>query len=183
MVERRYIMKKGIKFFTVLILTATLLIACGSKNDGDNSNNEKVDLEGTVEEIIVKIQEEAKLESMLMTEKVDLSDSDALKYHLGLDINEGIEEAVVSNAMINTHAFSMALVKVNENVDKIAKEIVSGVDPMKWICVGADDIQVGVYGNYILLVMVDSQLDMPSSNDFFDAFEAVAGSKLDAVYK
>lgn len=179
-------MKKVFKLVTVLLLTATLLIACGQKGDGgnnDNSNNETVELEGTLEEIIIKIQDEAKLEAMLMTEEVDLNDADALKYHLGLDKKDGIESAVISNAMMNTHAFSLALVKVENNVDDIAKEIVAGVDPMKWICVGADDVQVGVYGNYILLVMVDSQLDMPSSSEFFDAFELVAGSKLDAVYK
>lgn len=176
-------MKKTLKVLTVLFISAAILVACGSKNDEGKTDNETVELEGTLEEIIVKIQEEAKLEAMIMSEEVDLSDADALKYDLGLDSKDGIEAAVISNAMINTQAFSMALVKVDSNVDNIAKSIVAGVDPMKWICVGADDVQAAVYGNYILLVMVDSQLDMPSSSEFFDAFEVVAGSKLDAVYK
>lgn len=173
-------MKSKIKIVIALLVASSVLIACGSKGSNEDTDSHK--LTGSLTEIMESIQKEMDLDLMVMTETVDLNDADGLKYTLGLDSNEGIKDAVVSNAMITAQAFSLALVEVEANPNEVAKNIVNNVDPMKWICVGADSVEVGVYGNYILLVMVDTQLDMGSAKDYFTAFETVIDAKLDAIF-
>ena len=50
----------------------------------------------------------------------------------------------------------------------------TGIDPRKWICVEADDVQVVSYGDVVMLIMVDSTSGL-TSQSFVDAFAQVCG--------
>lgn len=178
-------MKNTIKYLFLLTIIGGLLIGCSSKKTEDPEvPAQPTTLEGTTESIMEKIQEPLDIELMIMGENVDLSDKDAVKYNLGLDKATGIKEAYVSNGMMS-QAYAVVLVRVEEDADakKIANDMVAGVDPMKWICVGADDIQAAVSGDLILFVMIDSKLDTAGSSDYFDSFETLTGTSIDATFK
>ena len=179
-------MKKKLTILTTLIVTVMLLVACGSKpDDSNNEGSTEQKLTGSLEEIMTNVETELEAEIMTIHDSVDLKDKDSVKYNLGLNDAQGIEEALASNAMISTHAYSTVLVRVEQGADvqKIAKEMVAGVDLMKWICVGADDAQAAIYGDLIYLVMLDSSLEDKSIQDHFDAFETVASSHVDTIVK
>ena len=178
-------MKKTISYLFLLTINGGLLVGCSSKKTEDPEvPSQPSTVEGTTESIMEKIQEPLKIELMIMGESVDLSDKDSLKYNLGLDKSDGIKEAYVSNGMMS-QAYAVVLVRTEEGADakKIANDMVAGVDPMKWICAGADDIQAAVSGDLILFVMIDSKLDTAGSSEYFDAFEALTGVSVDATYK
>ena len=62
-------------------------------------------------------------------------------------------------------------------IDEIAAEMKAGINPAKWICVEADDLQVVACGDVVLLIMVSSQLSV-TSQDIVDAFREVCGGTL-----
>lgn len=178
-------MKKKLTMFLMITLIAGLLVGCGTKNDDNEGNTNDSKLTGSLEEIMTDVQKALGSEIMTFNEPIDLKDKDAVKYNLGLNDASGIKEALASNAMISTYAYSAVLVRVESDVDakEIAKNMVAGVDLMKWICVGADDAQAVVYGDIIYLVMLDSNLEDKSIQDHFDAFETVAEAHVDTIIK
>lgn len=176
-------MKKIMKLSMLSIMVLALIVGCGNKdgngNGGNNLDNEKLSV------ILNDVMEPLNLEIGMMDETVDLKDADAVNYYLGLDSAEGIEEAIVSNAMISSQAYSISLIRTSKDADSkaIAKDIANGVDAMRWICVGADDVQTTVSGNLILLVMVDSAMELKTGEEIIDSFEGVVGSSVDATYQ
>lgn len=177
-------MNRVLKVFILMTVTIGMLVGCSTSNGSEEGNSEPK-YEGSLEGALNKTNEALAFDLMVLVEPIDLKDKDAVKYHLGLDNNKGIKEAVSSNAMINTQAYATVLVRVDENTDanKLAQDMVRGVDLMKWICVGADDAQAVVYGDLIYMVMLDSSLEDKSIEDHFAAFETVIDSKVDAVVK
>ena len=138
-------MKKKLTILATLLIAAGMLVGCGAKGDNNNNNGNgnESKLTGSLEDIMTDVQGKLGSEIMTFNEPVDLSDAQAVTYNLGLSDAKGIKEAVSSNAMISTHAYSTVLVRVDSDADakEIAKNMVAGVDLMKWICVGADDTQ------------------------------------------
>lgn len=177
-------MNRVLKVFILMTVTIGMLVGCSTSNDSEEGNSVSK-YEGPIEEALNKTNEALESDLMVFVEPVDLKDKDAVKYNLGLESSKGIKEAVSSNAMINPQAYATVLVRVGENANatKVAKEMVSGVDLMKWICVGADDAQAVVYGDLIYMVMLDSSLEGKSIEDHFAAFETVIESKVDTVVK
>lgn len=110
---------------------------------------------------------------MVSTSGVDLSQPSWVTYYTGLSDASDLDAAVASEAMIGSQAYSMVLVRVKDGVDatEVANAMAAGIDPRKWVCAAADDIQVGAAGNIALLIMVDSELDI-SSAQLADAFLA-----------
>jgi predicted small lipoprotein YifL len=93
-----------------------------------------------------------------MTMTVKLNDADALNYYTGLSSADGIVEAAFNEPMMSSQAYSVVLVKVAEGTDAntIADAMRSGINPNKWLCVEADSVDVYVYGQYALLVMLSN---------------------------
>ena len=58
--------------------------------------------------------------------------------------------------------------------EEVANMMLQNIDPVKWICVQADDIDAGIKGDLVLFVMIDSQFGMPAA-DFIAAFSQVMG--------
>lgn len=143
-----------------------------------SSIDEKV-LEGQSLQAIIEKLYEIKDPGLAVGEiDVNMNDADNLKYYSGLDSSENIEEIAVSETMIGAQAYSLVLVRTSSSSksEEVAKEMREGIDPRKWICVGADDIKVVTKGDLVMLFMVSSELsDMVTSSDMVAAFKEVAG--------
>lgn len=113
---------------------------------------------------------------MVETRAVDPSDTSWLPYYTGLTDGSDIDAAVASEAMIGSQAYSLVLVRVKDGVDaaEFANQMAAAIDPAKWVCAQADDIQVGTAGNVAMLIMLDSQLDA-SASAIADAFVTASG--------
>ena len=171
-------MKKFIAFILVAVM-AMSMIACG------NQAADKAPLEGTMEENIMKVMEIAPVEFMGGTMPVDLTDTSedglwALSYFTGLQSADSITDVAVYEPMMGSQAFSLVMVRTAEGADPkaVAEEMKAGIDPRKWICVGADEIMAAGYGDTVMFIMLDSQLGL-SAQSYVDAFAQVAGAELD----
>ena len=135
----------------------------------------------TMEEILNKVVEINPVEFMGGTMPIDLTDTSEdglwmLKDNTGLENADNITDAAVFGPMMGSIAFSMVMVRTAEDADvkAVAETMKNNIDPRKWICVEADDLQVVSYGDVIMLIMVDSQNGM-TSQSFVDAFARVCG--------
>ena len=171
-------MKKYIALVLVLVM-AVSMAACGNKTA------DKVPLEGTMEENVLKVMEIAPVEFMAGTMPVDLTDTSedgkwALSYFTGLSDASKITDVCVYEPMMGSQAFSLVMVRTTESVDPkaVAEEMKTNIDPRKWICVGADEIMAAGYADTVMFIMVDSQMGL-SAQSYVDAFAQVAGADLD----
>ena len=137
---------------------------------------------GTLTELVTAIYEKQPLEfGVADPMAIDLADSYQLSYFMGLTDGSKVSEAVYSEPFIGSQPYSMVAVRVKDAADAsaVAEEMRGGIDTRKWICVEADDLHVGAYGDVVLLVMVGSELAPGLSEKLMDAFAAVVGSDLD----
>ena len=116
----------------------------------------------------------------LMTVEIDLSDADAVSYYTGLSDASALSGAVVSESMMGSQAYSLVLARVSDpaKAEETARAILDGVNPAKWICVQADDLDAAVSGDLVLFVMIGSQFDLPAA-DLIGAFKTLCGGTLD----
>ena len=115
---------------------------------------------------------------MVATNAVALDDPNSVLFYLGDTDTAGMQAAVASEAMIGSQAYSLLLVRADADTDaaELADRLAAGVDPIKWVCVGADDMLVGAGGDVAMLVMVDSQLaESVTAQNIADAFVAAVG--------
>ena len=99
-----------------------------------------------------------------------------IKNYTGLDSAESITEAAFYEPMMGSIPYSMVMVRTAEGADvaAVAEGMKTGIDPRKWICVEADDLQVVSFGDVVMLIMVGSDTGM-TSQSFVDAFSQVCG--------
>ena len=145
-----------------LILCAVLLIGmlCACSND-TASKTEEVKVEGTLEEILAKIYEGQTSEFFqqvgLMTMPLDAESSE---YFIGVPF-DNVTEAIASEPMNSSLAYSVCLVRVAEGTDieQFKADVKAGVDPRKWLCVGVEEENVIVdnIGDLVILIMSDSE--------------------------
>ena len=156
----------------------------GTENSKDNDKQEAKDKDLLA--IIKKIYEIKEPGLMLDNKSVDLSNEDSVKYYTGLSDSSKVKKIAASEAMILSHAYSLVLVQLYDasDAEKVAKEMLNGIDTRKWICVGADDLQVVSRDDVIMLFMVSSTLEENvTSQQIVDAFKEVSGGKLDIELK
>ena len=179
------------KIFAMLLVVCLLLslAACGAKTNQTTTpttgtTEAVVNVEGTMEELLNKIVEIKPVEFFGGTMPLDLTDTSEdglwnLKYNTGLDNAENITDAAVFGPMMGSMAFSMVTVRVKEGADvaAVAEGMKTGIDPRKWICVEADDVQVVSYGDVVMLIMVASDSGL-TSQSFVDAFAQVCGGNV-----
>lgn len=176
---------KVILIFTVTALMAVFSLGCsygaGDGTGGNSQGHETKHLDGDLTAIIEKIYEMTDFDLGLTNIPVDLTDSEGVRFNLGLENASKLKEAILSEAMISSQAYSMILARVNDEDDAgdVAEEMFSGVDQRKWVCVEADDLQVATYGDAILLVMIDSNIDGATAKDLVDAFGEICGGEFD----
>ena len=173
-------MKKTIAW--IAIFAALLgLTACGSAGEAHTYT-------GTITELVDSIYNNCPQKpefSLGETTAIDTSDANALKSFLGLTDGSQVEEAVYSEPMMSSQAYSLCALRVAEDADAkdIAQQVLDGVDPRKWICVEADQIRVGVWGDVIVLAMVSSSLSDTLADDIMTAFSETTGGELDLILK
>ena len=111
---------------------------------------------------------------------VDLTDADSVKYFTGLQNADSITDVAVYEPMMGSQAFSVVMGRTAEGADPtaVAEEMKSGIDPRKWICVGADEVMAAGYSDTVMFIMLDSQLGL-SAQAYVDAFQEVCGAELD----
>lgn len=112
------------------------------------------------------------------TRAVDLSEGSAwTTYYTGLADGSKLDAAISSEAMIGSQAYSLVLARVKDKADApaLADEMLANVDERKWICVGADDLAANYHENTVLLVLVDTGLELQAKT-FVDAFDEVTGA-------
>lgn len=169
------------------LLMLGMFAGCGkSAAPTETTGAAKEPLTDSLDVIIEKIYEQSPTEIAVMTQILELSDTSEdglwlLKSSTGLDSAEEISEAAVSEAMIGSIPYSMVLVRVKDpaNAKAVAEKMKAGIDPRKWICVEADDMQVSGYCDVVMLVMIGS--GNGSAQTFTDGFAKVAGGELDFV--
>ncbi len=160
----------------------------GSKDETENTDNSNAQNaeDSDLLSIIKKIYEIKDPELNVAENPVDLSNSDSVKYYTGLSDSSKLKEAVASETMIGSQAYSLVLVRLKDAGDakSVAEEMVKGIDTRKWICVEADDLQVVGHDDVVMLIMVSSSFkDSVTSQQIADAFKEVSGGKLDIELK
>ena len=179
------------KFIAMLLALAMMFsfAACGNTatTEPTTAPAETVKhVEGTMEELLNKVIEIQPVEFMGGTMPLDLTDTSEdglwnIKYNTGLDNADNITDAAVFGPMIGSIAFSMVMVRTAEGADvqAVAEAMKTGIDPRKWVCVAADDLQVVSFGDVVMLIMVASDSGM-TSQSFVDAFAQVCGGDVTA---
>ena len=157
------------KFFIIgLILLAVIsfiifILVSGSGKKGN------VETPKNVNDIINTINKNNKnVLPELETIKVDIKNIDEVTSYTGLKTNDGIESIVVSEPLITSQAYSVAIVRVKDNADveKIKQEMLDNIDMRRWICVSAEQLYITNSGNVIFSVMADKDVAKAVYNDF-----------------
>lgn len=135
-------MKKVLSLIVLMIFVFGLT-GCGNRN-----------ISGTLEEIMDKVYAtipEEERPMMLMNTEVT---KENVEMYLGTS-NIEFEEALASESATGSIAHSVVLIRVkdNANVELIREQIEESVNPRKWICVEADEVEVESKGNLIILIM------------------------------
>lgn len=176
-------MKKLFAIALVLVMVCAMFAACGNKEGGAAAAAKKY--EGTMEDAVNAIIEKSPVQFMGGVMPVDLTDTSedgllALESFTGLKSAENLSDIAVYESMMGAQAFSLVLVRVNEGVDAkaVAQEMTDNINTRKWICVGADEKIVAGYGDVVMLIMLDTGLELKAQS-YVDAFKEVCGGELD----
>ena len=161
-------MKKQNIFIIGLILLAVIsfvifILVSGSGNKGS------VETPKDINDIIDTINKNNKnVLPELETMKVDIKNIDEVTSYTGLKTNDGIESIVVSEPLITSQAYSVAIVKVKDSADveKIKQDMLDNIDMRRWICVSAEQLYITNSGNVIFSVMADKDIAKAVYNDF-----------------
>ena len=161
-------MKKQNIFIIGLILLAVIsfiifILVSGSGNKGS------VETPKDINDIINTINKNNKnVLPELETMKVDIKNIDEVTSYTGLKTNNDIESIVVSEPMMTSQAYSVAVVKVKDSADveKIKQEMLDNIDMRRWICVSAEQLYITNSGNVIFSVMADKDIAKAVYNDF-----------------
>lgn len=164
----------------ICILLILFCTSCGDtdKNKGSGTAQGPA---GVLSDIVDQIYEQKDPGINVGTIPIDLSDADMVKIYTGLDSADAVSEAVASESLMGSQAYSLVLVRVwdEDETAEVAKAMREGIDQRKWICVEADDLKVVGCGDVVMLFMVSSELaDTVTSAEMVEAFKEVCGGTL-----
>lgn len=148
---------KNILFTFILLLLVISLTGCG--------NNKNIS--GTLEEIMDKVYAnipEDQRPMMLMNTELT---KENVEIYLGTADIE-FEEGIASESATGSIAHSVVLLRVKDgaNVELIKEKIENSVNPRKWICVEAEEVEVESKGNLIILIMSSESNTEKIENSF-----------------
>ena len=131
----------------VMVLT---LAACGnSGSNGGNKEGDTMDLTAMIDKLYEGIS--ADNMPMVMTQEVP---AEAFEGVFFIPAVEGAQ-GVMSEPMMSSVAWSVCLLRVADgtDVESVRADIEKNVNPAKWLCVEAKNVDVIANGNTILLAM------------------------------
>ena len=167
-------------FMTVLAVVlamSMMLTACGKKAEAP-----AVVLEGqTPAQIIDALYAVHAPEFGVATIELDDSDPDLLYYMTGLSDLSLVSEIAVSESMIGSQAYSLGVARLAEGVDAetLAQTFADNLDPIKWVCVEADDMRIVACGDVVMFVMVSSEYASSiTAQNMVDAFQEICGAEV-----
>lgn len=157
---------KKILCLVLALAMALSLAACGGAGTNDETATAPAAdfaLTGTLEEIADSIYANETVTdemSIMPAMEIDLADIDGVTYNLGVASVDAIERAVISEPMIGSIAYSLALVKAKEgaDIDALKNEILGGVNYRKWLCVAAEKIAVVSCGDVVMMIMASEEI-------------------------
>ncbi len=153
-----------------------------SSADDNASTDDALDLgTATAVDVIDSIYTVVAPEFGVYTDNVDASDAAIFQSFTGLADTSVVSEAAFSESMIGSQAYSLVVVRAADPAATadIAAEMKAGIDPRKWICVEADDLQVVSYEDVVLLIMVSSEYaETITSQSVVDAFAQLCGGEV-----
>ena len=153
----------------------------GSSGSSKPSSDKKDEIKapsGTPAEIIDMIYEIKSVDLPLGTMDIDLSDAEGAAYNTGITSLDLVESAASSESMMGSQAYSLVVVNVKDkkNTEKIANEMLNGINQSKWVCVTADDLRVAATDDVVVLIMVGSNFkDSVTAKEITDAFKTLCG--------
>ncbi len=117
-------------------------------------------LEGSLEDILAKIYETVEVddETREWLKKMATTEipADNTSYFFGIE-NLEFEEAIASEPMMTSVAYSLCLLRVKDGTDieQLKADIKANVNPAKWICVSVENENVIVdnIGDVVILIM------------------------------
>ena len=170
-------MSKTVKIIIAVAVVVVALIAVlvgVFAFDSKPTSNLNISSAADLTALVDKIYEGVSIEMpMLMTQELDMTDAETVKYFTGLENIDNIEYVVASEPMMTSQAYSLMLVKVKDGVDanSIAKTMNENVDERKWICVTAEKIYSVASGDVVCLVMSNAD----TAKTVYDSFKTIAG--------
>ena len=184
---------KKVLALSLAVIMLVCFAACGGSS--------KVEpYEGDLATVVASIYEKQAVEFMVgPAMEVDLTDAYAVNDKLGLgEIQEdengnaapaadvGIKEAVFSEPMIGSQAYSLVVARVSDasKIEEVKKAMFEGINPRKWICVEADMLRVVSCKDVVMLVMISSELSTEVADGMVKAFaEVISGGEVEDVSK
>ncbi len=182
-------MKKIALLLALVLALTTLLASCSPKEEAPENNNEEVVENNdtpdtpvaplTAEELqaaVDAIYEKYPLPFMIGTIPAEMINADSYSYYTGLADDSKVNAVIVSESMMGSQAYSLVLLSVKDGEDAtaVATDMINGIDQRKWVCVEADLIRTVVSGNTVMLIMIDSSMEI-GIDGFVDAFTEVVG--------
>ena len=169
---------KRILSFTLALLMLFSLAACQTSGSASSDTAAAAGYEGTLAELVTELYKDNTPEFMVgEAMPIEVTDNDAVTYYFGLSSGEKLKEAVFSEPMMGSQAYSLCLARLNDAADAedVKKEISENIDMRKWICVGADQLRVVSAGDVVLMIMIDSSLNSELADNIVKAFETACG--------
>lgn len=175
-------MKKSILIIAIVAVVA--LVISGVIFISNNNSKPVIEIATAenLDAVVTQVYEKANLGlGSLMTNVVDVTDSEAVTFYTGLKSNQNVEHVVVSEPMMSSQAYSFVLVKVSEDADieTMKKEMLDNIDTRKWICVEAEKVYVTNHASLICLVMADEEWAKPVYNSFKEVVQDKVGEELE----
>ena len=163
-------MKKTVLItISILVIIAIVGVIIFSQSKTGQKKELKLQTAEEIQNMLNTIYSSDKVElPNLETAVIDVNDEMQVSTFTGLKSNENIEELVISVPFINSQAYSLAVVKVNEKADieKMKQEMKDNIDMRRWICVSAEKLYITNYENVIFLVMSSEEWAKPVYEEF-----------------
>lgn len=171
---------------TIIIAILIIAIVIGSiiiiSTKGKNKKELKLQTSQEMQEMLNTIYSSGKVElPRLETTELDISDEMQVTNFTGLKTNKNVEQLVISVPLMNSQAYSLAVIKVSENADieQMKQEIKDNIDMRRWICVSAEKLYITNYENIIFLVMSSEEWAKPVYEEFKSYVENDIGKELE----
>ena len=148
---------KKILLILIAILCCIPLTGCFNKN-----------IKGSLEELMTAVYSTIEDdEKPMMLTNIEITEENVEMYLGTTDIE--FEEALASESATGSIAHSVILIRVKNgtNVEAIEEKIEDSINPRKWICVEAEEVEVESRGNLILVVMSTEKTDEKIVKEFY----------------